>query len=64
MPVTQTYSFAVPGYLHVTVPVPHAAQGEAVQAAEVKKLVQAPATQTWSALQALPHAPQCSGLVW
>ena len=57
----------VPGYVHVTVPVPHAAQGDAVQDAEVKNAAHVPCAQTWSAAHATPQMPgafeQCSGLV-
>ena len=57
VPVTQMNSLVVPGYLQLTVPVPQAGQGEAMQALEVKNPVQVPATQTWSALQGLPQFP-------
>jgi hypothetical protein len=64
LPVTQTTSVFVPGYVQHDVPVPQAGHGQVVQAWEVKNAVQAPATQTWLAAHALPHIPQSSGLFW
>ena len=37
------------------VPVPHAAQGDALQAGGAKKLRQVPCVQTWVALQPRPQ---------
>ena len=41
----------------MTVPVPHAAQGEVVHDAEVKKFVHVPCAQTWLVLHATPQLP-------
>jgi hypothetical protein len=54
-------SVMAPGYVHEVVPVPQAAQGVVVHDGDVKKFLQAPATQTWLVLQLLPHMPQFCG---
>jgi hypothetical protein len=49
-----------PGYAQHVVPAPHAAQGQAVQATDVKKSVQTPSVQTWSLAHAVPQLPEMS----